>query len=445
MKILLLAMGALGIGMGACSTRSNPNYCSTDTDCDAATPFCDVAGEFDESNHEAHNCTVRPAGCSIERCGCTVGAGLTCDLDQLTSCNADGHSTSVQTCSLGCSTEPRCLAFEPSNGLGPALADSANKLDVTFPAGTVIDTDLGTATNAGTTISVSSILVPQPGAKPIRAFLARSLVIDGLTVRGENPLALVATGSILVRGKISARGTGSIAGPGAQDVPAVCVGQGYQDNESVGTGGGGNATTGGKGGGEAAFVKQGGVGIPSFTPLVGGCRGGTISGTSPAANGGAGGGAMQLVATGTVTLSNVGLIDLGGGGGDDRAGGGSGGNLVIEAPAVHLEGAAAGISANGGSGGGCSARGSDGPTSMAAAPGPKCSHSFSDAGSASAGNGGTATVVPEGAETWTCPQGIVCFASGAGGGGGEGNPPPSPPKGAEQPKRGEKTQAPVVP
>ena len=157
MRRLVVGVLSLGFAVLVGCTAKNPDFCKADGECDdPAKPFCDVNGEFAESGHTPNICTARPAGCSIERCGCDAGQGLSCDLNQLTVCNADGHSSSVETCALGCSTEPRCLTFEPSNGLGPALEMAASEPDVVLPAGVRIDTELGTILSS----SGQSILVP---------------------------------------------------------------------------------------------------------------------------------------------------------------------------------------------------------------------------------------------------------------------------------------------
>ena len=78
---------ALLVLVAASCTRANPDYCDQDADCqDASKPFCDLNGEYAESDHTSHTCTPTPVGCPIERCGCTPGAGLSCAGDQLTYC-----------------------------------------------------------------------------------------------------------------------------------------------------------------------------------------------------------------------------------------------------------------------------------------------------------------------------------------------------------------------
>lgn len=418
---MMCRIGVLVVVLAAGCTSKNPDYCSADTECDdPAKPFCDVAGEFVESGHTPHICTARPAGCSIERCGCTPGEGLSCDLDQRTVCAADGHSTSMETCALGCSTEPRCLTFEPSNGLGPALEMAAKEPDVVLPAGVRIDTDLGTITmSTGAPLPVASTMVSQQNGPSIRVFLGNTFVVENATVTGSAALAIVAPGGVAVKGVVDASASAVSHGPGGQDSPAVCVGSPGQQSaagsftNAYGGGGGGASTTGGHGGGFSAPGGAAGALIPTFSPLTGGCRGGGLSrvdGTKDV--GGGGGGAIQLVSSTHVQFSGTGLLHVSGGGGPPTTGGGSGGTVVIEAPDVVFTGATTGIAANGGAGGGCAMAGADGGPTAVAAAGPKCSPS-------SAGNGGTGALAPE-------PGQQLCSGSGScgvlsqyqGGGGG---------------------------
>ena len=433
-----LVVGALSLGFAVLvgCTAKNPDFCQADGECDDPTkPFCDVNGEFAESGHTPNICTARPAGCSIERCGCDAGTGLSCDLDQLTVCNPDGHSSSVETCALGCSTEPRCLTFEPSNGLGPALAMAASEPDVVLPPGTRIDTDLGTVTSASGPVMVKSAVVAQQNGRSIRVFLGGSFLADDVQVMGGSAVALVATGSITIRGPFKARASGAQAGPGGQDLPAVCAGADQTQivqsgtvgfNTIAGPGGGGNATAGGAGGARTPSTSPVGALIPDFEPLVGGCRGGSQIDSNGVvmARGGGGGGAVQLVSLTEISFTTAGMLDVGGGGGASlgtgtskfSGAGGSGGTVVLEAPRVRFEGATTGLAANGGAGGSCQMQGADGSASAAVA------HADASCTDASAGDGGTGAVLPTG-KLIPCPQGNFCavnFDHWDGGGGAAG-------------------------
>lgn len=403
--------------------KPNPALCDSDADCadEEGRTFCDVNGEYAESDFQPRVCIAPPPDCPIERCGCQPGAALACDGDQLTVCSDDGASTTTSSCAFGCSTdETRCLRFEPSNALGAALEMAAAEPDVILPAGARIDTELGLVQDSGgVPIQVRSLLVTQEGGNKIRVLVGRSFVFDDVTVQGAPAFAAVASGRISLNGIFDASAEGRRRGPGGQEEPAACVGgrsQMYNCSGiayAPGTGGGGNATSAGAGGGFQGPGGTGGAAVASFVPLVGGCRGGAFydcDGLSLLRTGGAGGGAVQFVSMDEIVLASSGLVDVGAGGGESETGGGSGGLVVMEAPRVRIDGAAAGIVANGGAGGGCTMTGLDARPDRNAALAPKCDGS-------SAGNGGTSSVPPESGPV-SCTGGGSCALVGFRGGGG---------------------------
>src|SRR5262245_11535118 len=137
---------ALTLVVAAGCTKRSPDYCEADEECaDPAKPFCDIKGEYAESDHTKNRCSVTPAGCPIERCGCTVGAPIACANEELQICAPDAHSLAGSPCALGCAPggEARCATFEPSNGLGEALALAEAEPDVVLPPGARIDTEIG--------------------------------------------------------------------------------------------------------------------------------------------------------------------------------------------------------------------------------------------------------------------------------------------------------------
>lgn len=354
--------------------------------------ICNATGDSYETAQCGGGCD-EATGC---RPFCSPGAAISCANDQQTTCNAQGTATTTENCALGCSAvETRCLTFEPSNGLGPSLASSGNEPDITLPAGTRIDTDLGVVQDAnGTVLAIKSLVVDQVGGPQIRVFEAHSFAMMDVTVSGAKPIAFVARGSIHVSGKLSVRASAQYAGAGAQSstscngtevtqyacacAPMAC---------SRGGGGGGNFQKGGGGGGGNG--TNGGSPLTSYSPLVGGCAGG--SQRDPSGNifarAGGGGGAIQIVSLNEVILSGAGLIDVGGGGGQSTTGGGSGGLVIIEAPQVSISGATAGIAANGGAGGGCNTTGADSTPDANPALGAQCAVYFS-------GRGGTGYMAP---------------------------------------------------
>jgi mucin-19 len=355
-------------------------------------------------------CTIIPPDCPVDVCGCQPGA-TTCGSGELVTCNSDGMSTTTTACSLGCGNDGlSCATFTPSNGLAPILAEAGSAADFVVPTGSTVDSSSCTIEGAGgASILLGTIVASSPGSK-ICAFAAHDFMIGDVTASGTYPVAFVAYGSLMISGVLDATGKGSVPGPGALAVGSPCDGGSASTTRcsaamepspqtcSEGTGGGGGALQGGSGGSTdtiamSPYVPGPGSGYggpaaaPAFSPLAGGCSGGsgfdTVLEGSPGnptiegvvtESGGAGGGAIQLVAGANVEL--VGIVNVGGGGGlgsgtgistdgtmvlyDVQAtGGGAGGTIVIETPML-TAGPAGGFAANGGGGGGCKVNGADG-------------------------------------------------------------------------------------
>lgn len=113
------------------------------------------------------------------------------------------------------------------------------------------------------------------------------------------------------------------------------------DDDGNGDGGGSYCGLGGIG-----FLENKGIvgkpyGGATLVPLVGGSRGGELEA------GGAGGGALQLVAGNNIAIGKNGAVGARGQNGS-RGGGGSGGALLLEAPTIEGNGR---IDAQGGNGG----------------------------------------------------------------------------------------------
>lgn len=451
MKLMMLLCCAVS---GLACTKPNPAATCPNGACvDPAFPFCDVTGAIGGMPNQCLSVSCTPGefevcvgatalscnqtgdnfdriecggGCDEQSAGClpfcTPAAVLGCTDDLLTVCNEAGTATMVaETCSLGCaSDEARCLSFQPSNGLGPALTESAGEPDLVLPSGSLIQTDQLIVQDAqGNPIPVKTGSLTQVNGLPIMVIQAASISMSDLTVTGTSPLAIVANGLITISGRVTARGTGIVRGPGARTIGACVAANAQQFDgicpqaQSVGAGGGGGHTAGGRGG--ANNVASAGAASTVFSPLVGGCPGGSqvsVAGSSFVRRGGGGGGALQIVSATKIELTGAGLIDVGGGGGQSTTGGGSGGAVVIEAPAVAIVGNSAGVVANGGAGGGCGLVGADGTTTTAAAPGQTCANYFS-------GRGGTALDAPGNGcviGVDTCDSSICPVIYGGGGG-----------------------------
>jgi hypothetical protein len=410
MKVSHAFAFALLLLSSACGSQ-RINICEADADCtNPAYPFCDVSGQYPAAEGETNVCTIVPANCPAERCGCTPNA-TTCSDGTLSVCNADGKSTTDTGCDLGCSPDAtRCGTFAPSNGLADALEMAALESDVEL-GGVLID-NAGTISTipAGSLISVRSIVVQQPGVPAVRVYLAHSFKIHGATLipsglANRSPIAFVATGPITVDGLVDAGfpyGAIRLFGPGGQPDTAPCAGQG--DAVSGGAGGG-NGTAGGDGAPTYSIPPthgtNGGPAQPNgYVPLVGGCQGGDDGNGNP---GGSGGAALQFVSMSSITVAEGGIINIGGEGGVSSAGGGAGGNALFEAPTITINGS---VTANGGSGGACGTSGNNGPTNATAA--------------ASVGGCGVVTLFAFSGTGGTkdTPPGAASSSNSSGGGGG---------------------------
>jgi len=366
MRRAVLVLATLLVVTAGCTKRVN--ICESDSDCmQAGYPFCDVNGQYPASGGITNVCTVVPNDCPPERCGCTPGASV-CDVNALTTCNADGKSASTAPCALGCATDnSRCATFAPSNNLTDALAAAALEPDIDVPAGSRFDVATGELRDSGDIhLPLKSILVQQLGGLDIRVFIARSFKIHDVMIDDNTDLrslALVATGSIVIDGFVNG-GPHRWGASGAQVTSAACVGTG----DTRGGGGGGNGTFGGDAARRNVLPPPGQIGgaggalQTTFQPLVGGCNGG---GDTVVSVGGLGGAALEVVSLSNIEILQGGSIDVGGGGGPHLSGGGSGGTILLEAPTVLISGK---ITGNGGSGGACGNDGHDATPDTVPAP-----------------------------------------------------------------------------
>lgn len=211
----------------------------------------------------------------------------------------------------------------------------------------------------------------QPVGPEVCLIYATQIDISGtLTATGTRPLALAATGAVTISGEVdvSSRRGGSI-GPGADD--ATCAATKLPEDDPGGAAGGAGGslgTLGGDGGTGDLDTSIGldgsaqpGVAGPALgepTSLRGGCPGSKGGNQSNGGNqGGAGGhgaGAIYVAAGTTLEVTASGRIRATGAAGDGGGaqagggGGGSGGLIVLEAPAVTIDGE---LNANGGGGG----------------------------------------------------------------------------------------------
>jgi hypothetical protein len=188
----------------------------------------------------------------------------------------------------------------------------------------------------------------------------RSLQIDMggvLRVSGNLPLVVVADQTVRIFGRLSAASHDTTSYAGGF---TTGNGPGAGQNGVVGSfkpsSGASFCGRGGRGAGVPDDTSVKGIesgpsyGNATLIPLLGGSGG-------AGEYGGAGGGAIQIVAFGEIQVGTTGVIDAGGGaGGNGSSGAGAGGGILLEAPKVTVDGV---IAANGG-GGGASVGGSGG-------------------------------------------------------------------------------------
>jgi hypothetical protein len=192
------------------------------------------------------------------------------------------------------------------------------------------------------TNNVDYVVVPQPNGTTQLQWTNTSSIPDGATVLVSYSwsyvvaagLNLTVTGNVAVAngGSINANGNGYASGMGS-GAGATSTGS-FADGSGAGYGGnGGNSASNAIGG-----VCYGSVSQPASL--------GSGGGASYAGSGGNGGGLIQIVAGGNVSLDGM-ILANGADATNSRAGGGSGGSVWISAASVSGSG---GITANGGAG-----------------------------------------------------------------------------------------------
>jgi hypothetical protein len=276
-------------------------------------------------------------------------------------------------------------------------------------------------------------------------------------ITGSTPLLIIAK-TVEIDGVIdaSAHLNGLQPGPGGgrpgmRDPGEGGLGVVGPQNNNTGGGGGGFATAGGDGGAVecAAQVQGGGGGVahgdPQLTVLRGGGAGGSGGPRCPTITerGGFGGGALQISATESITISGTGKVRASGGGGnfgsgdcslrdDAGSGGGAGGAIYLDAPHIGNEGVVEAFGGGGGGGGddampsgnaGDGNRGHWGNEFMIVAPAVTLLPSVGGAGQPSkgtnGGNGARTTAAAPGA-VGDCANTLQPFFNTGGGGGAAG-------------------------
>lgn len=322
-------------------------------------------------------------------------------------------------CDLGaCSTTTpsRCARMAPSNVSDAMLDESAEVL--------AVDGDLAFECRDHMLARITS----QPGGPDLCVLSLGGLDVRGnVAITGPNPVVLLVAGDCAISGTLDVSAASTRPGPGGEPggTPDRPDGQGPGGGappSSIlsGGGGGGMCAPGGDGGdGDTGIGGGGGSAIGTdweLEPLLGGSGGaGTPSSRDVGTSGGAGGGAIQISCTGTLSISGRVLAGGGGGRQNDHSGGGgggSGGAILLEAPEIRLLDGA-GLRAIGGGGGGGAdgvVKGSNGQDGAAAEGGTAAGGS--GPGGRGGGGGGEPMRGLRGGDDGT--------AAGGGGGGGAG-------------------------
>ena len=292
----------------------------------------------------------------------------------------DGDETGVD-CGGSC---PACQAGCTSHELPPSLNVDATQWSASFLASprwdcsgagtTTIDSQSGlvTATNCDVgTIDVTDDVAQIGGGPNVMVVRLRGLSITGgytLQLTGDKPIIILVAGDVVVDGGglIDAGARAGVPGPGGSSPACADKATGLGEVATVdgwGGGGGGFGTAGGQGG---YNVVNGGLASGTLTPLRGGCAGGTGN-TTPGMGqlAGAGGGAVELSASGTIAIGATSAANIAASGGGAPAftgggnGGGAGGAVLLVSPVAATFGAGSALRANGGSGSSGSSSGSN--------------------------------------------------------------------------------------
>jgi hypothetical protein len=327
----------------------------TDVDC-GGTPTAPAAPS--DAGADGGDARVGDAGGTAPKVGCAACAqGKRCKVDA--DC-ADGP------CNAGvCGGGYTDFTYSPAN-FDPTdfeLQPTTVGYKTTFDCG-VVTFDSTTLTFDRTCDPCKPTPKPvvrtQTGGSDVAILPVRNLAIaKGSTLRlvGNRPVILAAFGDVTIAGTLDASASGKTPGSGGN---TSCAGRNGHDGGSQliyffyrlsGGGGAGFVTGGAQGGG----YYGGAPGLPDsgpadLIPLVGGCVGGRATEfvVKPDSYGGAGGGAVQISAARSITIS--GSVLATGGIGINTGGGGSGGGIRLEANDVFASSASR-IVADGASGG----------------------------------------------------------------------------------------------
>jgi hypothetical protein len=268
------------------------------------------------------------------------------------------------------------FGFAPSNFI-PSATPTFQPLTIDCPTqilavgtGHIVE-DCGTP--PASSLPTFSVEVQDGGENALLVSMSALFIGDAgsLQITGDEPVIFAVYGDAIIQGPIFAGALGMSSGPGASPASVCQTAPGDSSLSGGGGGAGGAFGAGGGGGGRGGtFGGDGGSaggpnGDSDLIPLRGGCAGGAGgqgSGVAQNSDGGGGGGAIEISASGQLTLGACISVPGGGGqgayspsgpsatGGWGGAGGGSGGAILLEANVIDLLDGGC-LTANGGGGG----------------------------------------------------------------------------------------------
>ena len=433
-------------GTAACAPFAPNGYaCTSDDECMAryacSAGVCVQGGVSAPLQHIDEDAG---APTSATRCGDGhVDRGEACD---------DGNAADGDGCTAGCVLEvAECTDASAPCGAPFAYAPSHFEPIAVPPTGalalacgvTLFDTDtLAFANLCAGSAAPAAHMLAQPYGSDIVVLSVTSLAIAaGSTLRavGARPLVVAVFGDARLDGAldVAAQGATTAAGSGVACASGVGLpGTDAASTDETGGGGGGGGFVGagatGGNGGNHGFGGSGGParGDEELRVLIGGCAGASGGKGKDVAGGrpGAGGGALQLSASGDVVIAGIVSASGGGGGGGGSGGGGggggSGGAVLVESARLVLH-ATARVTANGGAGGEGGGAGLTGADGIDGARDGDVAATGGHGTSAVGGNGGTGSAADlvvgtngaNGGMLRSAPSGDL---SGGGGGGGGG-------------------------
>ncbi|MGH7270171.1 MAG: hypothetical protein ACREJ3_07035, partial [Polyangiaceae bacterium] len=352
--------GAMIQDAGEDATTSTDGPLGGDASCPSSAPTM-CSGTCVDTTSSVTNCGA---------CGAPCAGGATCSASVCTGASPDAGPDGCSPIALPPSVDVDATQWAANFKTSPAWnCNAAGTTTLDSTAGTITSTSCALGT-LDFTNNVTQSVAGGPAVMVVRLTGLTVTKSHILKLQGDKPIVFLVSGNVTVDtgGMINADSSGTTRGAGG-DYSGCGTSAGTASNSmSTGGGGGGFGTAGGYGASPSGSSgSAGGIAAAGLTlqPLRGGCTGGVGGSSSPA---GAGGGAVEISASGTITIGHAGdtssttgtLTAAGGGsvaasGGQNvgSGGGGSGGAIVFVSPvAATFSGNGAARAHGGGSGAG---------------------------------------------------------------------------------------------